>query len=40
MLADPEARRQMGKRALAAVKAPESLPDDTAKVLLALLRRD
>jgi 3-deoxy-D-manno-octulosonic-acid transferase len=37
MLADPAARRRMGERARAAVKAPESLPQDTARALLELL---
>lgn len=38
MLADPAARRRMGERARAAVKAPESLPHDTARALLELMR--
>ena len=37
MLADPEARRRMGERARIAVKAPESLPQDTARALLELM---
>jgi len=37
LLADPDARRQMGQRAMAAVKAPESLPRDTARALLVLM---
>ena len=37
MLADPEAQRRMGERAKAAVKAPESLPHDTARALLELM---
>jgi 3-deoxy-D-manno-octulosonic-acid transferase len=37
MLADPEARRRMGERARAAVKAPESLPHDIARALLELM---
>ena len=36
MMANPEARRQMGLRARAAVKVAERLPDDTARALLAL----
>ncbi len=39
MLADPEARREMGERAREAVKAPESLPHDTARALLDLMQR-
>jgi 3-deoxy-D-manno-octulosonic-acid transferase len=39
MLADPEARRLMGERAKAAVKAPETLADDTARALLELMPR-
>lgn len=38
MLRDPEARRRMGERARAAVTVPETLPDDTARVLLKLMR--
>lgn len=37
MLADPDARRLMGERARAAVKAPETLPYDTARALLGLI---
>ena len=37
MLANPEARLRMGERARAAVKAPESLPLDTARALLELM---
>lgn len=40
MLADPEARRQMGERAKAAVKAPEALPCNTARALLGLMTRE
>jgi 3-deoxy-D-manno-octulosonic-acid transferase len=39
MLADPEARRLMGDRAMAAVRAPETLPGDTARALLELMAR-
>jgi len=37
MLADPEARRDMGERARAAVTVPGSLPRETAQALLELL---
>jgi 3-deoxy-D-manno-octulosonic-acid transferase len=37
MLSDVDARRRMGERAKAAVKAPESLPDNTARALLELM---
>jgi 3-deoxy-D-manno-octulosonic-acid transferase len=37
MLADRSARWRMGERAKAAVKAPESLPHDTARALLELM---
>jgi 3-deoxy-D-manno-octulosonic-acid transferase len=40
MLADPEARRRMGDRAKAAVKAPETLADDTARVVLELIAHE
>ncbi len=40
MLADPEARRRMGERAKAAVTAPATLPHDTARALLELMRRE
>jgi 3-deoxy-D-manno-octulosonic-acid transferase len=39
MLAEPEARRKMGERARAAVKTPETLPQDTARALLELMGR-
>jgi 3-deoxy-D-manno-octulosonic-acid transferase len=39
MLADPDARRRMGERAKAAVKTPATLPQDTARALLELMRR-
>jgi 3-deoxy-D-manno-octulosonic-acid transferase len=39
MLTDPEARRLMGKRAKAAVQAPDTLADDTARTLLELMAR-
>jgi 3-deoxy-D-manno-octulosonic-acid transferase len=39
MLTNPEARRQMGERAKAAVKAPATLPADTARALLELMGR-
>ncbi len=38
MLSDPDARQRMGERARAAVKAPETLPRDTARALLELMR--
>jgi hypothetical protein len=37
MLTDPDARRRMGERAKGAVKAPETLPDNTARALLELM---
>ena len=37
MLGDPDARLRMGERARTAVKAPESLPHDTAQALLELM---
>jgi 3-deoxy-D-manno-octulosonic-acid transferase len=39
MLDDPKAREEMGTRAKAAVKAPETLPHDTALALLDLIFR-
>lgn len=39
MLTDPDARKQMGARAKAAVKAPETLPRDVAGALLGLMAR-
>lgn len=38
MLDDPDARRQMGERAKAAVKSPPGLVQDTARALLGLIR--
>jgi len=40
MLADPDARRKMGERAREAVKAPETLLQEAAQVLLEMLRRE
>jgi 3-deoxy-D-manno-octulosonic-acid transferase len=40
MLADPTARQRMGERAKAAVKTPATLPHDTARALLELMRRE
>jgi len=39
MLTDPEARHRMGERAKAAVEAPSTLMQDTARAVLALLTR-
>ena len=36
MLTDADQRRDIGERAKAAVRAPETLADDTARALLAL----